>query len=515
MASNIPTGLETSVVKRIGIIALLHESNTFSAQPTTLASFESSLLLSGQPMRAALADSHHEVGGFFAELDAAGVAAVPLFAARALPSGTICAADFEVLVERLLTAVKNAGRLDGILVAPHGATVSQRYPDADGYWLAALRENTPAGLPIIGTLDAHANLSELMVRSCDALIAYRTNPHLDQRERGIEAAKLMLRTLQNEVMPKMAAAYPPMAISIDRQCTEEAHLRPLYQAADQQLGGSKVLSNSILLGFPYADVEEMGSAVIVVTDNDQELAQALADQLASKMWSLRHGLQGEFTSVESALAECLRRTGRVCLLDMGDNVGGGSAADGTQLIAAIHAAKIGPAFGCLFDPAAVRACEKVSAGTRLSLSLGGKVDSLHGEPLVLELTVRSLHDGLFEEPLPRHGGITSFDQGPTAIGETENGLTLMLTSKRMVPFSLQQLTSCGLDPSKFRILVAKGVNAPIAAYREACDHFIRVNTIGSTCADMTKLTYLKRRNPMFPFEAQTQYPAPDGPVAHL
>lgn len=490
---------------RIGIIAFLHESNTFSPQPTTLASFEHNLLLTGQPMRAALAEAHHEVGGFFAGLDAAGVEAVPLFAARALPSGTIRASDFDALVAQLLSAVKNAGQLDGILVAPHGATVSEQHPDADGYWLAALRAIIPPGMPIIGTLDAHANLSKLMVESCDALIAYRTNPHLDQRERGIEAVNLMMRTVRKEVAPVMAAAFPPMAISIDRQCTEEAHLIPLYATADAQLKLDRVLSNSILLGFPYADVVEMGSSVIVVTDQDVELARSLASDLADKMWSMRQDLRGEFTSVAEALALCRKQPGPVCLLDMGDNVGGGSSADGTQLLAAIHAASIGPSFGCLFDSAAVMACETAGPGTSLHLSIGGKSDHEHGEPMELDLKVRSLHAGVFQEPMPRHGGITSFDQGQTAICETENGLTLMLTSKRMVPFSLQQLKSCDIDPHKFQVLVAKGVNAPIAAYREVCNAFIRVNTAGSTCADMTRLKYTNRRRHMFPFEPATHY----------
>src|SRR5690606_28921463 len=103
--------------------------------------------------------------------------------------------------------------------------------------------------------------------------------------------------------------------------------------------------------------------------------------------------------------------------------------------------------------------------------------------------VRSLHDGKFRESQVRHGGFSEFDQGPTAVAVTNHGLTVMLTSRRMVPFSLQQLISCGLDPSSFHILVAKGVNAPVAAYAEVCQHFIRVNTLGSTCADMTRLPF--------------------------
>ncbi|MCA8990558.1 MAG: M81 family metallopeptidase [Planctomycetaceae bacterium] len=491
---------------RIGLIALLHESNTFSHQPTTLESFRQNLLLTGEPIRHALADAHHEVGGFFAGLDEAGAEAVPLFAARALPSGTIASADFDTLVSMMLEAVRAAGKLDGILVAPHGATVSEEFPDADGHWLSVLRREVGEALPIIGTLDAHANLSPPMVDSCNALVAYRTNPHLDQRARGIEAARLMVQTVRGEISPVMAAAYPPMAISIDRQCTDEPHLQPLYTFADEQLKVDGILSNSVLLGFPYADVTEMGSAVIVVTNGDKSLAQLSANRLAESMWSIRHELAGEFTSVDEALTQCPDIASRICLLDMGDNVGGGSAADGTELLAAIHERRLGPAFGCVYDPESVQVCQRAGVGQRVRLQVGGKTDNLHGAPIEVEVTIKSLCDGKFNEPQPRHGGITEFDQGRTAICETDAGLTLMLTSLRMVPFSLQQLYSCGVNPKQFRLLVAKGVNAPIAAYRDVCEQFIRVNTLGSTCADMSRLNYEHRRRPLFPLEQDAVYP---------
>jgi microcystin degradation protein MlrC len=490
-------------VMRIGIVAFLHESNTFSSAPTTLDSFHQNLLLTGEPIRVALADAHHEVGGFFSGLAAAGATAVPLFAARALPSGTIRSLDFDTLVERMMATLADSEALDGILVAPHGATVSEQHLDADGYWLHRLRSTVGPDIPIIGTLDAHANLSVLMAESCDALVAYRTNPHLDQRERGEEAANLMVQTVQGQISPVMSAVFPAMAISIDRQCTDEPHLQPLYRTANDQLQVPGVLSNSILLGFPYADVPEMGSSVIVVTDGDTTLADRLSDELAEAMWSMRDQLCGEFTSVSGAIRQCESATDRVCLLDMGDNVGGGSSADGTELMAALNSCAVRPAFECLYDPEAVRICEQAEPGNRIRLTVGGKTDKLHGKPIELHLTVQSMHDGKFKELTPRHGGITDFDQGRTAICNTDDGLTLMLTSLRMVPFSLQQLLSCGIDPTGYRVLVAKGVNAPIAAYRDVCDTFIRVNTSGSTCADVSRLTYHNRRQPLFPLERDT------------
>jgi microcystin degradation protein MlrC len=490
---------------RIGIIALLHESNTFSSQRTTMESFRENLLLRGESIRDALADAHHEVGGFFAGLENESAIAVPLFAARALPSGTVTAAAFDELCEQVLGSVASAGSLDGILVAPHGATVSEAWPDADGRWLQQLREFVGPQMPIIGTLDAHANLSATMVESCDALIAYRTNPHLDQRARGVEAAQLIAKTVRGEVRPVMSARFPPLLISIECQCTNEPHLKPLYEFADQQLADPGVLSNSILLGFPYSDVAEMGSSVIAVTNDDQPLADLCAGDLARTMWNRRDQLHGAFVSIAEALDQARNTSGPVCLLDMGDNVGGGSSADGTELIAAIHAQRIGPSFGCLFDKQAVAICNQAGIGQQVSLAVGGKTDALHGSPLQVELTVDSLHDGQFQESQPRHGGISKFDQGLTAICSTESGLTLMLTSRRMVPFSLEQLRSCGLNPAGFRYLVAKGVNAPIAAYAEVCNTFLRVNTRGSTSADTRQLEYRHRRQPLYPIETNVEF----------
>lgn len=492
---------------RIGIIAILHESNTFVRQPTTLEKFHEDLYLEGELIAQKLADSHHEIGGFLAGLEECNsefgdVFAVPLLVTRATPAGIIQAAAWQQLTDRMLELVAVAGTLDGILVAPHGAAVSQIARDADGYWLTKLREHVGDDMPIIGTLDAHANLSEEMVDACTALVAYRTNPHLDQRARGIEAARLLVRTVRGEIKPAMAASFPPLVINIERQCTSEPHWQPLYGLADQQLALPGVLSNSILLGFPYADVREMGAATLVVTDNDPSLATRLADQLADAIWDHRKEMVAQLVDVPSALSVCQSNPkSRFCLLDMGDNVGGGSAADGTVLAEALLAKRIGPSFVCLYDPDAVETCIASGADARVTITCGGKVDEQHGRPIKVDARVLSLHSGRFKEDAPRHGGIVQFDQGATAVIEVADGLlTIMLTSRRMVPFSLQQLVSCELDPKQFRILVAKGVNAPIAAYREVCEKFIRVNTVGSTCADLDQLSFKHRRKPLFPFE---------------
>jgi microcystin degradation protein MlrC len=489
---------------RIGVIALLQESNTFVGQPTTLAHFEQELLVTGAAVRDRLAGTHHEVAAMFHALDEAGEEAVPIFAARAVPFGVIEAAAIERLLAIMFAQLEKAGPLDGVLVAPHGATVSQTHPDVDGHWLTELRRRVGPSVPIIGTLDPHANLSPAMAQAATALIAYRTNPHLDQRARGIDAARLMIDTLRGKVRPKMAAAFPPLAINIEKQHTAEEPCLSAYRFADEQLANEKMLVNSIVLGFPYADVAEMGSSTIAVTDDDPQLAQQMAGNLAAYLWRHRESFAGEFIDVEHALDKATTMRRSVCLLDMGDNVGGGSPGDGTSLAVEIHARKLSKSFVCLCDPDSVAQAQAAGEWGTCRFHVGGKVD-LSAPPLECEATVVGLYDGRFEEPQPRHGGFTVMDQGPTAVIRTDAGLTIMLTSRRLPPFSLRQLTSHGISPGDFHLLVAKGVNAPIAAYKEVCKHFIRVNTPGCTTADIERLNYKHRRRPMFPWEREGNF----------
>ena len=211
---------------RVGILALLHESNTFISEPTTFEAFERDWLFTGEQVRKQIADTHHEVAGFFKGLEdyEQAITAVPLFAARTTPYGPITEEAFSQLVELLLTELKKAMPLDGLLVAPHGATVSEAFPDADGYWLTRVREVVGNDIPIIGTLDPHANLSADMVKSCNALIAYRSNPHLDQFKVGRDAALMMGNTLAGKITPMMSAALPPVAISIQKQELSLIHI---------------------------------------------------------------------------------------------------------------------------------------------------------------------------------------------------------------------------------------------------------------------------------------------------
>ena len=499
--------------KRVGVIAFLQESNTFIARPTVLSHFHQDLLLCGESVRERLANTHHEVGGFFAELERCEIQAVPLFAARAMPFGVMSSETFQILVESLATELKRSLPLDGVLVAPHGATVSQHVRDVDGYWLSQVRQIVGSDCPIIGTLDLHANLSEAMVAATDALVAYRTNPHVDQHDRGVEAARLMIDTLRGKIRPVQAVAFPPLVINIECQETAISPCKELYDVAARLRNESGVLSSSICLGFPYADVAEMGASMLVVAHEDREFASRKVNGLAQAAWEMRAKFQPKLTTVDEAmhLIERLAIAGRLdrpaCLLDMGDNVGGGSPGDGTWLVHALQTHRIGDSFVCLFDPEAVYIADQMAIGNQKEFAVGAKTDAAHGRPLQSRFTIIAKSDGRFTESQPRHGGFREFDQGRTVVVRSDAGVTIMLTSQRVAPWSLAQIRHCGLDPHAFKILVAKGVHAPIAAYREVCQHFIRVNTPGVTSADLSLFEYHNRRQPMFPFETETTWSA--------
>lgn len=506
---------------RVGVVTWLHESNTFVDSPTTLADYARDLLLTGEAVRTALASSYHEVGGFFAGLEAAGLEAVPIFAARALPGGPVTAETFTTLSLMLERALEQAGPLDGLLAAPHGAMVAENAADADGRWLSFVRDRL-GGRPVIATIDPHANLSAEMISATDALIAYRTNPHLDQRARGLEAARLMALTLAGQIKPTQSAAFPPLAIPIDCQDPSSFPCLPHYRAAaalrepfeawDAVTPPPRglVLSSSIVLGFPYADVETMGSAVIVVTHDDAAAACRHAETLGESLWTARDTFTGELLGVEEAVAKAAVLPGPVCLLDMGDNVGGGSPADGTVLLRVVRRQRVAGSLAILCDAAAAAAAHATGIGGCLEIAVGGRSPIWQNlndaAPLPGPWTVTRLTDGRFAENQPRHGGATAFDQGPTAVLEGEGGLTVMVTTERMAPFSLVQIRHAGLDPAAFRLLVAKGVHAPVAAYGEVCRTFLRVDTPGVTTADPTRLPHRHRRRPLHPFERSRTMP---------
>lgn len=485
---------------RVAIIGIYHESNTFIPDPTTLDHYQSAIFLLGEEIRASYSNAHHEISGFFQTLAAADMEAVPIIFAHTAPWGKVSDEALDFIWKLVCDGLDDAGPLDGVLAAPHGAGVNESRHDMDGWWLAELRKRLGPDLPIIATMDPHVNFTPAMAGACDAAIAYRENPHLDQRERGVEAATLMVRTLRGEIHPVSASAFPPVAINIERQLTFAEPMLSVRRELDRVRQTPGILSASVTLGFPYADVPEMGSAFVVVADNQPELARREADALAAWLIENRELFRGEMLTPAEAMARIPHSAKPVGLLDMGDNMGGGAPADSTVLARLVAESGTFKALVCLADAESVSQASQAGPGARIRLKLGGKLPMTPALPLDLEVTVKSLHDGKFTETQPRHGGKTGGDMGATAVVESDCGLTVLLTTSRTGPSSAQPLLSCGIRPESFDAIIIKGVHAPVGAYAEICPTLIRVNTPGVTCADMETLPYHHRRKPLFPFE---------------
>ena len=250
----------------------------------------------------------------------------------------------------------------------------------------------------------------------------------------------------------------------------------------------------------------MGPSFLVVADGDSERARSAARDLARQAWEAIHGWRSTAVRIEDAVRMAVEATATpITMLDIGDNVGGGSPGDGTLLFEALEAGGVAGVLVVLHDPAAVSACLTAGVGNRVAFEAGGRSDQRHGRPVPIQGRVRLLHDGMFIERQPRHGGQMVQNQGLTAVVETGRDHTVVLTSLRLAPFSLEQVLSLGIKPETRRVLIAKGTIAPRAAYEPVSAQMIEVDSPGITAADPSHFTYRHRRRPMFPFEPDASY----------
>lgn len=467
---------------RIAIANFSHESNTFAAKPTVLDDFA---LYRGQAMLDHYTPTFHEVAGYIAGAEEYDFDLVPTLGANATPAGPLTRAAYETIVQEILDLLRRAEGLDGLLLALHGAMVAEDFPQADGETVRRVRELMGPDFPIVVTHDYHGNVPEQLVRDANALIIYKTNPHIDQRERGLQAAELLVRTIRGEVKPVSAIAKPNVLFNIAFHNTSLPPMQPIMQAAIDLEKEPGILAVSIAAGYQYADVPAMGPSVVVVADGDPALAQAGAQRIADLIWAARDQLVPDLPNAAEAVRQAMQATQTpVALFDMGDNIGGGSAADSTIILEQLLAQKADGWVMTLFDPEAVQICAAAGIGATVALRVGGKTDATHGPTLPITGRVRTLHSGEFEETERRHGGGRYFNQGLTAVVEVNRnapgqGGLLLLNSKRTAPMSIHQITCVGIQPHQHKILVAKGTVAPRAAYAPVCSRIIQVDSGGA------------------------------------
>lgn len=297
-----------------------------------------------------------------------------------------------------------------------------------------------------------------------------------------------------------------MLYNILFQNTNVEPLRPIVEESRRLEKNPKVLAASVAGGYQYADTEAMGPAVVVAADGDLELARTEAERLSEVLWSTRGRLVLDLPDPAAAVRQAIAADKfPVVLVDMGDNIGGGSAGDATFLLNELLRQKARGWVVVIADPEAVRAALRAGVGQTFDRTVGGHTDRLHGQPVRIRGRVKSLHDGKYVEPEIRHGGDRYLDQGLTAVVEVEGSTRdlpnlLMLTTRRQPPFSLHQLIACGISPVRQRILVVKAAIAFRAAYEPIAARIIEVDTAGATAVNPARFIYKRVRRPLFGLE---------------
>ena len=481
----------------IAIGGIMHESNTFCETPTDYAAFSQTI---SRYLLDAWAETHHEMTGFIQGASQYNYTVYPTMMASATPAGPVTDDAFDRLTEILIQHLKAAPKHEGLLLALHGAMVTESYPDGDGEVLRRLRDAFGRDLPIVVTLDQHVNVSEQMVAESTAIVIYKTTPHIDQRQRGLQAAQLMMRILEDGITPTQALGKPPMILNILYHVTSAEPMRSILNAAKALEQDPNVLAASVGLGYPYADVHEVGPAAVVVTDNNPQLAQAEADRLSDMLWGIHDQLTLDLPDAAQAVNQAISSEKHpVILVEMGDNIGGGSPGDSTFILAELIKQDASGFVVVVYDPEAVESCIQAGVGGDVSLQVGGKVDNMHGDPVSIRGKVRLIHDGQYIETEPRHGGQRYHNQGLTAVVTLGDSL-VVLTSRRQTPFSLQQLYSLGIDPKSMQMIVVKAAVAYRAAYEPIAGEIIEVDTPGLTAVNPLHFDYHNVRRPLFPLD---------------
>ncbi|MGH9173714.1 MAG: M81 family metallopeptidase, partial [Vicinamibacterales bacterium] len=393
-----------------------------------------------------------------------------------------------------------ATRPDGVLLALHGAMVSEVDDDADGWLLSRIRETLGPEVPIVATLDLHANISQRMIDNADIVIGYDTYPHVDQRERAREAADLLMRLIRREIKPTTALVKPPMMPTSQNMTTHNEPMQAIVERAHAIEAKRGVLNVTVAGGFPPANTADTGFAVVVTTDDNAALAWSSADELARLAWEQRERFLGGVSSWRDA-AELIRVTaqGLLVLVDIADNPWTGGPGDSAELLRFLL--KEGVSDACLasiVDPNAVRRCVAAGPGASIRLDLGGHTDRLHGAPLPVEGYVRLISDGSYRNAGPMHAGV-EVNLGPTVVLVVD-GVEVLVTSFAETPIDLNVFRSHGIEPTARRVVALKGKGHFRAAFEPIATRVVLVEGPGITGADLSRLQFTKVRRPIWPID---------------
>lgn len=495
---------------RIAAAEISHETNVFSATPTTFRSFVDSGLKTGDAILTA-AGSNSAFGGFIAGAAACDFDLLPLVSVWATPSGIVTAEavrSLRSLLEQQFAEALRAGPIDGVLLALHGAMVTEVDRDGDAYLLETVREITGGRCPLVATLDLHANISQRMVDVADLLIGYDTYPHVDMAERAYEACRLLRQVVEGTIRPVSVLVKPPMVPTSQRMPTAHDPMRRLIARAHVAEADARVLDVTVAGGFPPADVPEGGFSVLVTTNDEPALAASIAEELAMLAWTHRDEFLGGVSTFDEAALRIASLPAQgatpLVIVDIGDNPWTGGPGDSAELLRFLLAQQVtGAALASITDAESVAICLAAGVGQTVALELGGKTDRLHGLPLRVNGRVRMVSNGRYVNSGPMMAGVP-VDLGPTARLDV-NGIEVLVTSRAETPIDLNVFRIHGIEPTQQRIIGLKGKGHFRAAFEPIGSEVILVEGPGITGADLSRLPLRHRRRPIWPLDPEVDW----------
>jgi microcystin degradation protein MlrC len=489
---------------RIAVGQVSQETNTFNPLPTTRQDFEDFGVHRGAEVIAAMANTN-EPGGFIQALRVwpEQPEIVGLVRLMAWPSGRATRETYQWLRSEMLGSLKSQASFDGVLLSLHGAMAADGESDVEGGILEAVRERLGPKVPVVATLDLHANITARMAACADALVLFHTAPHIDVFETGQRAAAVLRRILIEGVKPTMAVRKIPMVVPAERANTQDPagvshRLREELQHLEQQPG---VLSAGLATVQPWLDIPELGSAVVVVTNNDRTLAEKECAALAGEVWKSRREYIPDLTPAAEAVREAFQKqsAGLVVLSDSADSTTSGAPGDSTWVLRElIKYSWPRPALVTLVAPEVVKEAQKLGVGAKRTGPLGGVRDARFSLPLHLAAEVANLFDARFV--LSGHlGKNLPIDMGPSAVLRQGN-VFIIVTSRSGPHFAPELFQAAGLDPFAASVLIAKSPCGFRAAYQDNAVQIMLVRAPGCAPADFWNYEYRKIPRPLWPWD---------------
>tara|TARA_B100001059_G_scaffold8673_3_gene7147 strand:+ start:4881 stop:6401 length:1521 start_codon:yes stop_codon:yes gene_type:complete len=487
------------------IASFKHETNTFSSVPTPLSRFYlDGRLPAGDDAIRQFRGSGSVLGGMLEVLDAAVCEYLLPVAAEGWPSGPVHDDAFEHIAGKICKVLAEQS-VDGILLDLHGAMVTQSYTDGEGELLRRVRELAPR-VPIAVSLDMHANVSPDIVDALDILCGYQTYPHVDERETGARAARLLLRTVRGEIQPALAWGSVPMLPHVMAQSSLDEPNRSL-QARCMAANREGVLDASLFTGFPHADTPHSGLSAVVISDGDRRSAAHLRDGLLADAWAVR----GDFEFAVEPLSESVALAKRladekpgkpVFILDHYDNAASGGSMQELAVLKEILRQELKDVvFFALFAPDAVEVVQEAGIGAAVQLALEHPGEG--ASPLLVQATVQQLSDGRATAENEHHEGIF-LGMGASALVRCE-GVDIILISLPMEPFDVTCFTHFGVDIANRRFVVLKSRVHWRAAFEDMVGATVPCAGSGACTSNYDELDFQRVRRPIYPLDPVVEF----------